>query len=99
MRLSLRMNQQNVDSPDSDKISWLANQIFTASPQEVTGLKFYILDYDCICYQRVYRNGELDSQIGIYRDAENGPCEICMIEEESWRERVVDGTAIYNSKF
>jgi len=37
--------------------------------------------------------------VGIYRDVKNGPCEICMIEEESWRERVVDGTVIYNSKF
>jgi len=37
--------------------------------------------------------------MGIYRDAENGPCEICMIEEESWRGRMIDGTAIYNSKF
>ena len=41
-------HQQNIDLPGSDKAMWLANQIFTAFPQEVTSLKFYILDCGCI---------------------------------------------------
>ena len=28
-------------------------------------------------------NGVLDPQVGIYRDAENGPCEIYMVQETS----------------
>lgn len=27
-------------------------------------------------------DGDLDPQVGIYRDAEDGPCEICMVQEE-----------------
>ena len=69
--------QQNIDTRDSDKITWLANQIFTAFPQDVAGLKFYILNCGCIYYQRVYKDGDLDTQIGICRDADRGPCEIC----------------------
>jgi hypothetical protein len=59
----------------------------------------YKPDCGCIYYQRVYRNGDLDPQIGIYRDAEEGPCEICMSQEENWKERVVDQNVVYNSKF
>ena len=55
--------------------------------------------WGCIYYRRIFRNGEVDPQIGIYRDANNGPCEICMLKEETWEDRVVDETVIYNSKF
>ena len=82
-----------------DKKVWLANQIFTVFPQECTSLKLYILDCGCIYYQRVFRDGELDTEIGIYRDADNGPCEVCMLQEETWKDRMVDETVIYNSKF
>ena len=92
-------HQQNIDLPGSDKATWLANQIFTAFPQEVTSLKFYILDCGCIYYQRVFRDGDLDPQVSIYSDAENGPCEICMQQEESWKERVVEEAVVYTSKF
>lgn len=68
--------------------------------QEVTGLKFYILDCGCIYYyQRVFRDGNLDPQIGIYRDAEHGPCEICMVQGEGWKEKVVDEAMICNREF
>ena len=43
---------QNTDSPDSDKLVCLVNQIFKAFPKEL-----YILD--CLYYQRGYRDGEL----------------------------------------
>ena len=80
---------------EDDKLTWLANQIFTAFPQEVAGLKLYTLDCGCIYYQRVFRNAKLDPQMGIYRDAETGPCEVCMAFEETWKERVVDETVVY----
>ncbi len=91
-------HQQNIDTPDSDKITWLANEIFTAFSKELTGLKFYILDCGCIYYQRVLRDGNLDSQIGIYRDAKDGPCEICMLQDKNWKDRVIDETLVYNSR-
>ena len=79
---------------------WLAKQIFTAFPQDVTGLTFYLLDCGCIFYQRIFRNGDLDPLLllGIYRDAEDGPCDICMFQEETWKERVIDSAVVYNSK-
>jgi hypothetical protein len=61
----MEKQQQNIDTPDSDKITWLANEIFKAFPRGISGLKFYILDCGCIYYQRVYRNADLDPQIGI----------------------------------
>ena len=95
----MEKHQQNIDSPHSDKLTWLANEIFKAFPQEVTGLKFYILDCGCIYYQRVFSDGSLDPQVGIYRDADNGPCEICMLQEENWKETVVDETVICDFEF
>jgi len=53
----------------------------------------------CIYYQRIFRNGNLDPRIGIYRDAEDGPCEICIGEDEIWKERVIDGVIVCDSKF
>jgi len=91
--------QQNTDSSDSDEVLCLANQIFTAFPKELTGLRFYILDCGCIYYQSVFKDGNLDPQIGIYRDAEHGPCEICMLQEGTWSDRVIDEKVAYNSKF
>ena len=90
------------DSPvllSSDKIPWLARQIFTEFPKQVTGLKFYILDCGCIYYHRVFRDGELDTQVAIYRDADYGPCEVCLLQEDNWTDRVIDETVIYSSQF
>jgi hypothetical protein len=36
----------------------------------------------------------LDPQIGIYRDAEYGPCEVCMIQGDEWEERVFGDAGI-----
>ena len=91
-------HQQNIDLPGSDKAMWLANQIFTAFPQEVTSLRFYILDCGCIYYQRVFRDGNSDPQMGIYRDAECRLCEVCMVEEGNSKDRVINETVAYNSK-
>jgi len=91
----MEKHRQNIDSSNSDKLLSLANQIFSAFPQEVTGLKFYVLDCGCIYYQRVFRDGNLDPQIGIYRNAENGPCEVCMPQKETWKDRLVNKTVIH----
>lgn len=93
------LNQQNIDLSESDRVTWLANEIFKAFPRLVTGLKFYILDCGCIYYQRKFVDGTLVSKPGIYRDAEDGPCEVCMVMDGSWKERVLDETVVYNSKF
>jgi hypothetical protein len=84
---------------DSDETYWLANQIFTAFPQEITALKFYILDCGCIYYQGVFPDGGLDPQIGIYRDAEDGACDVCMQQDETWKKRSLDEIIVYSSKF
>jgi hypothetical protein len=57
--------QRSIGSSKSDKLTWLANKIFEAFPQEITGLKLYTLDCGCIYYQKVHRDGGLDPQIGI----------------------------------
>ena len=85
----MERHQQSIEPSKSDKLTWLANQIFTAFPREVTALRFYTLDCGCIHYQRVYSDGDLDSQIGIYRDAEHGGCEICLAQTKAWGNRVV----------
>ncbi len=90
----MRKYQPSINLQDSDKITWLANQIFAAYPQEVTGLKLYTLDCE-----KVLRGGDLDPQIGIYRDAEDGPCDICLAQTKAWRNRVVAQNVVYNSKF
>ena len=84
---------------DSEKVTWLANQIFMAFTEEFTGLKFYLLNCSCMYYQRVLPDGSLDPKTGIYRDSENGACEICIGQEGYWKERVVVETIAYNSKF
>ena len=90
-------NQQNIDPSQPDKVTWLAKIIFTAYPEDATGLKFYTLDCGCIYYQSVLDDGDLDPEIGIYRDAKDGPCEICMLQEETWKDRVLDETVVYKS--
>ena len=85
----MEKHRQSTDSKDSDRLLWLAKQIFTAFPEQVTGLKFYVLDCGCIYYQRVSQDGSLDLQVGIYRDAENGSCEICILRDVNWKDRLL----------
>lgn len=70
------MPRLNIEAIKSDTVPWLADQIFKAFPQDVTGLMFYIMDCGCIYFHRVFENGSLDFEIGIYRDAEGGAYEI-----------------------
>ncbi len=55
--------------------------------------------YPWLYHERGSNGGNLDSQIGIYRDAENGSCEVCMMQENNWKERVIDEITVYSSKF
>ena len=78
---------------------WLAKQIFTAFPQDVTGHKVYRLGCGSIYYRRLFRDGDIDPLLGVHRDAGEGPCDTCMLQEETWKDKVVDEMVVYNSKF
>ena len=82
-----------------DKHTWIAKHIFTAFPQDVSGLRFFTLDCGCIYYHRVFRDGLIDPKLGIYREASDGPCKICMRLQEDWEGRVIDECVVYNSGF
>ena len=91
-------HRQNIESSKSEKLVWLANQIFTAFPEEVHGLKFHVLECGCIYYQRISPDGTLDPKSGIYRDAVGGPCEICMLQQEKWQIGVIDEVVAYRNE-
>ena len=97
--MSTARNRQHTDLSKPDRVTWLADQIFTAFLEPVTGLTFYILDCGCIYYRRKFIDGNLDHKVGIYRNSEDGACEACMIMDGSWKGRVIDEVVIYNSKF
>ena len=95
----MRASRHNTDLHKTDRVTWLARQIFDAFQGEVTGLKFYVLDCGCIYFQRIFEDGYLDPQVGTYRDAEQGACDICAMQAVNWREMVRDVVVVYNSKF
>jgi hypothetical protein len=49
-------------------------------------------------YQRVYKDGDLQLQVDIYRDPENGPCGVCMMQGDTWKEGVIDEAILYDSR-
>jgi hypothetical protein len=93
-KMSIGLEQPNIESSKADKVIWLAEEIFKAFPKSATGLVIYVLDCGCIYYQRKFVSGEIDRRFGIYRAAEDGPCEACMVVDEDWEERVVDETVV-----
>ena len=95
----MEQKQQNIDRTQSEMVTWLAKQIFTAYSEDVSGLRFYFLDCYCIYYQRVFRDGDLDQKFGIYREPSDGSCHVCMSQEGDWKNRVIDEMVVYNSKF
>jgi hypothetical protein len=44
-------------------------------------------------------NGKVDVHTGIYRNADDGPCQGCMHLDQDWEGRVVAETVVYNSRF
>jgi len=84
--------------PQTDTTAeWLAREIFKAFPRDCPGLRIYELDCGCICYRRVFRDGQEDEQIGIYRNPAHGACEVCMSLPKGWAHRVVEETLVYNT--
>ena len=96
--MSIDPGQPNIESSKTEKVLWLAEEIFRLFPESVSGLMFYVLDCGCIYYQRKFVDGEIDQKFGIYRDAEDGACEVCIVMSQMWKNRVVDETVVYNSK-
>ena len=96
---SMVRSKQSIDKTQSETVTWLAKQIFTSYPEDVSGLKFYFLECYCVYYQRVFRDGELDPDFGIYREPSDGPCQVCRSQEGEWKDRVIDEMVVYNSKF
>jgi hypothetical protein len=94
----MSLNQPNIEPQKMDKALWLAREISKVFPKSVTGLVFYYMDCGCIYYQRQFLSGEADRKFGIYRDAEDEPCDVCMFMDEGWKDRVVDETIVYNRK-
>lgn len=92
------MYRKKYDLVRAEKVEWLAKSIFTEFPEEVTGLKFHLLDCGCIYYQRVFSNGTLDPRVAVYRDAGYGTCDICMLKAVHWRQMVNDIVVVYNIK-
>lgn len=38
-------------------------------------------------------------KLGIYRGVEDGSCEVCMMQKENWKDKVIEETEVYNSRF
>jgi len=38
-------------------------------------------------------------RVGIYGDARDGACEICIRQSENWKERVTSGSTVYSGRF
>jgi hypothetical protein len=49
--------------------------------------------------RNITREGALSSQVGIYHDADDGECEVCMAQGGAWEARVVDKAVVYRSGF
>lgn len=86
-------------SSQTDKYLRIAQQVFSAFPDKVTGLRFYTLDCGCIYYHRVFRDGQIDPTFGVYRDIKDGPCYVCTRPKEEWEDRIADESLVYNSGF
>jgi hypothetical protein len=71
------------------KKTWLAKEIFTAFPEEVTGLKLDTAGCERIYFQRIFPDGDLDEEAGIYRHADDGLYDVCMDLEKDWEDMVI----------
>jgi hypothetical protein len=78
-----------------EKASQLADRIIGAFPEEVSGLRFFILDCGCLYFQRISRDGAPDPEIATYHEGGESPCEICLLRAVDWRQVVVDQLLVY----
>ena len=79
------------------KMTWLARDIFSSIPSGIGALKLYTLDCGCIYCRRVFPDGTIAKNYGIYRNAEDGPCGRCMNFGETWKDRVEDEVVVYRT--
>ena len=38
----------------------------------------------------------IDHREGVHEDAENGPCEFCMGQDEDWKNMVIDDAVVFD---
>lgn len=78
-----------------EKATRLANQIFEAFPEDVTGLRFFILDCGCLYFQRISEDGTPDPELATYHEGSESPCEICLMRAVNWRQMIIDELLVY----
>lgn len=78
-----------------EKATQLADRIFEAFPEEVSGLRFFILDCGCLYFQRIAQDGTPDPEFATYQEGGESPCEICLMRAVNWRQMVVDKLLVY----
>ncbi len=78
-----------------EKATQLADRIFEAFPEEVSGLRFFILDCGCLYFQRISQDGSPDPEIAMYHEGGQSPCEICVMRAVNWRQMVIDQLLVY----
>lgn len=81
-----------------NRVARVAAEIFDSFPEEVAGLKFYILDCGCLYFQPVYQDGSVDPLVACYRDERDEACEVCTLQAVNWRQMVVDYVVIYRCR-
>lgn len=78
-----------------EKATRLANQIFEAFPEDVTGLRFFILDCGCLYFQKISEDGTPDPELATYHEGSESPCEICLMRAVNWRQMIIDELLVY----
>lgn len=78
-----------------EKAAELAGLIFEAFPEEVSGMRFYILDCGCLYFQRILMDGTPDPELSTYHQGGEGQCEVCLMRVVDWRQMVVDQLLVY----
>lgn len=73
----------------------MADRIFEAFPEDVSGLRFFILDCGCLYFQRIGQYGIPDPEIATYHEGGESPCEICLLRAVNWRQMVIDQLLAY----
>lgn len=86
------------DLTKEERVEWIAKTIFAEFPNEISGLKFCLLDCGCIYYQRVCSDGRVDSWTAAYRDVGYGVCEVCTLKTVNWRQMISKIIVVYNIK-
>jgi hypothetical protein len=88
----MKRKQHNIKVLQTETLIDLANRVFEGIPER--GFHFEVLCHGLwLCYQKVFRGGNLDSRVGIYKEVEKKPCENFLPSEAKWKEKVVGQAA------